>query len=230
MEKHFAEYRRKALAHAQGRVLEIGGGTGFNLPHYPSDIEELVVTEPAPGMLERARRRAATSALPVTVRQASAEALPFDDASFDTVVSTLVLCSVDDVDRALAEIHRVLRPGGQLIFVEHVRWEDPAAREVAGPARTSVDGARGRLPPEPRDARAHRGRPVRRCGRRTHRAAAITAAREAARRRTRARPRDRRPARAGGAHGGARRTRARRHAVDRLRVDLLQPRAPRSRS
>ena len=121
---HFAEYRRKALAHAQGRVLEIGGGTGFNLPYYPSTIEELVVTEPAPGMLERARRRAATSALPVTVRQAPAEALPFEGASFDTVVSTLVLCSVDDPDRALAEIHRVLRHGGQLIFVEHVRWED----------------------------------------------------------------------------------------------------------
>jgi ubiquinone/menaquinone biosynthesis C-methylase UbiE len=125
MEKHFAGHRRKALAHAQGRVLEIGGGTGFNLPHYPSDVDELVVTEPAPGMLERARRRAATTDLPVTVRQASAEALPFEDSSFDTVVSTLVLCSVDDVDQALAEIHRVLRPGGQLIFVEHVRWEDP---------------------------------------------------------------------------------------------------------
>jgi ubiquinone/menaquinone biosynthesis C-methylase UbiE len=125
MERHFAEYRRNALAHTHGRVLEIGGGTGFNLPHYPSTIEELVVTEPVLGMLERARRRAATSALPVTVRQATAEALPFDDASFDTVVSTLVLCSVDDPDRALAEIHRVLRPGGQLIFVEHVRWEDP---------------------------------------------------------------------------------------------------------
>ncbi len=125
MEKHFAEHRRKALAQAHGRVLEIGGGTGFNLPHYPSGIEELVVTEPAPGMLERARRRAATSGLPVTFRQASAEELPFEESSFDTVVSTLVLCSVDDVDRALAEIHRVLRPGGQLIFVEHVRSDDP---------------------------------------------------------------------------------------------------------
>jgi ubiquinone/menaquinone biosynthesis C-methylase UbiE len=125
MEKHFAEHRRKALAHARGRVLEIGGGTGFNIPHYPNDVEELVVTEPAPGMLERARRRAMNTDLPVTVRQASAEALPFEDSSFDTVVSTLVLCSVDDVDRALAEIHRVLRRGGQLLFVEHVRWEDP---------------------------------------------------------------------------------------------------------
>ena len=125
MEKHFAGHRRKTLSQARGRVLKIGGGTGFNLPHYPSDIDELVVTEPAAGMLERSRRRAATSGLPVTVRQASAEALPFEDSSFDTVVSTLVLCSVADVDRALAEIHRVLRPGGQLVFVEHVRSDDP---------------------------------------------------------------------------------------------------------
>jgi ubiquinone/menaquinone biosynthesis C-methylase UbiE len=125
MEKHFADHRRKALAHARGRVLEIGGGTGFNLQHYPTAIEELVVTEPAPGMLERARRRAATTELPVTVLQASAESLPFEDSSFDTVVSNLVLCSVEDLDRALAEIHRVLRPGGQLLFVEHVRSDDP---------------------------------------------------------------------------------------------------------
>jgi ubiquinone/menaquinone biosynthesis C-methylase UbiE len=125
MEKHFAPHRRKALAHARGRVLEIGGGTGFNFPYYPAAVEELVVTEPAPGMLDRARRRVAETSLPVTTLQASAERLPFEDSSFDTVVSTLVLCSVDDVDRSLAEIHRVLRPGGQLIFVEHVRSDDP---------------------------------------------------------------------------------------------------------
>jgi ubiquinone/menaquinone biosynthesis C-methylase UbiE len=124
MEKHFAEHRRSALAHARGRVLEIGGGTGFNLPHYPQDVAELVITEPAPGMLERARRRAAAIARPVTLVQASAESLPFDDSEFDTVVSTLVLCSVVDVEQALAQIHRVLRPGGQLIFVEHVRSDD----------------------------------------------------------------------------------------------------------
>jgi ubiquinone/menaquinone biosynthesis C-methylase UbiE len=124
LEKHFAPQRRKALAHARGRVLEIGGGTGFNLPHYPAYIEELVVTEPQAGMLARARRRAAGTGLRATMLQASAESLPFEDSSFDTVVTTLVLCTVDDVDRALAEIHRVLRPGGQLLFVEHVRSDD----------------------------------------------------------------------------------------------------------
>jgi len=125
MEKHFSDHRAAALAHARGRILEIGAGTGFNLPHYPPDIDELVVTEPAPGMLERVRRRASATGRDATVVQASAQALPFDDSSFDTVVSTLVLCSVDDVDHVLREIHRVLRPGGQLIFVEHVRSDDP---------------------------------------------------------------------------------------------------------
>jgi SAM-dependent methyltransferase len=123
LEKSFAEHRRKALADARGRVLEIGAGTGFNLPHYPAGIDELVVTEPNAGMLRRARRRATDK--PVRFVQAAAESLPFADSSFDTVVSTLVLCSVDDVDRVLAEIHRVLSPGGQLIFVEHVRSSDP---------------------------------------------------------------------------------------------------------
>jgi ubiquinone/menaquinone biosynthesis C-methylase UbiE len=123
LEKSFAEHRRKALANASGRVLEIGAGTGFNLPHYPEGIDELVVTEPNAGMLRRAQRRATDK--PMTLVQAAAESLPFEDSSFDTVVSTLVLCSVEDVDRALAEIHRVLRTGGQLIFVEHVRSSDP---------------------------------------------------------------------------------------------------------
>jgi ubiquinone/menaquinone biosynthesis C-methylase UbiE len=125
MEKYFAEHRRVALAQARGRVLEIGAGTGFNLPHYPPDTDELVLTEPSAGMLARVRRRAAETDRRATAVQASAEALPFEDSSFDTVVSTLVLCSVDDVDGVLREIHRVLRPGGQLIFVEHVRSDDP---------------------------------------------------------------------------------------------------------
>ena len=117
--------RRKLLAGARGRVLEIGAGTGANLAHYPPELDELVVTEPGAGMVRRVRERAAAAARAVTVVQASAEALPFEDASFDTVVSTLVLCSVGDQAQALGEIRRVLKPGGRLIFLEHVRSDDP---------------------------------------------------------------------------------------------------------
>jgi len=106
-------------------VLEIGAGTGFNLEHYPDSVGELVITEPAAGMLRLAVRRAAAGDLRVQAVQASAEALPFEDGSFDTVVSTLVLCSVRDQDRTLAEIRRVLRPDGRFLFVEHVRSEEP---------------------------------------------------------------------------------------------------------
>ena len=92
---------------------------------FRSEIQELVLTEPAPGMLARTRRRMTETGRAATVVQAAAEALPFEDSSFDTAVSTLVLCSVDDVDRVLGEIHRVVRPGGVLIFLEHVRSDDP---------------------------------------------------------------------------------------------------------
>jgi ubiquinone/menaquinone biosynthesis C-methylase UbiE len=119
-----AALRRRQLEAASGRVLEVGGGTGANLPHYP-EVEELVVTEPDEAMLRRARRRLERSGRRATLVRASAQALPFPDASFDTVVSTVVLCSVPDQDEALREIRRVLRPGGQLLFAEHVRSDDP---------------------------------------------------------------------------------------------------------
>jgi SAM-dependent methyltransferase len=106
-------------------VLEIGGGTGFNLEHYPRELDELVVTDPSEGMLGRLERRAAHVPPPVRLVRAPAEQLPFEDASFDTVVSTFVLCSVDDQDAALAEIRRVLAPGGRFLFLEHVRADDP---------------------------------------------------------------------------------------------------------
>jgi SAM-dependent methyltransferase len=120
-----AEGRRKLVAPAAGRVLEIGGGTGFNLPYYGAGVSELVVTDPLDGMLRRVRLRAARVGRAVETRTASAEGLPFDDESFDTVVGSLVLCSVDDQERALAEIRRVLRPGGRYLFLEHVRSDDP---------------------------------------------------------------------------------------------------------
>jgi prepilin-type processing-associated H-X9-DG protein len=117
--------RQGLLADAQGRVLEIGGGTGANLLFYDGAVESLVLTEPEPAMLRRLQRKVSEQAPLAKVLRAPAEDLPFEDASFDTVVSTLVLCGVDDQARALREIRRVLRPGGRLLFLEHVRSDDP---------------------------------------------------------------------------------------------------------
>ena len=124
-EKEIASHRRSTLARARGRVLEIGAGTGFNVAHYPDAVEEIVLTEPGRELLRRAERRASGSGRRVEFVHAAAENLPFDSGSFDTVVSTLVLCSVRDQDQALSEIRRVLKPGGELLFMEHVRADDP---------------------------------------------------------------------------------------------------------
>jgi SAM-dependent methyltransferase len=117
------EWRKEIAGGARGRVLEIGCGTGANFEHYGESVTELVATDPDPFMLERARSRAAGIERPVDLRQASAEELPFEDASFDTVVSTLNMCSVRDPARALLEIRRVLRPSGEYRFFDHVRYK-----------------------------------------------------------------------------------------------------------
>jgi ubiquinone/menaquinone biosynthesis C-methylase UbiE len=119
------EHRSKLIGPASGRVLEVGGGTGFNLPYYGEGVSELVVTDPLEGMLRRVERRGRRLGRPVVTEQASAEALPFEDGSFDAVVGSLVLCSVDDQERALSEIRRVLKPGGSYLFLEHVRADEP---------------------------------------------------------------------------------------------------------
>jgi len=106
-------------------VLEVGAGTGFNLPHYPAGVDQLTLTDGMDGMLRRARKRAERVGRKVETTIAPVESLPFEDASFDTVVGSLLLCSVDDQDRALAEIRRVLKPGGQYLFLEHVRSDEP---------------------------------------------------------------------------------------------------------
>jgi len=120
-----AAHRRELLARASGRTLELGAGTGLNLEHYPAAVGELVLSEPFEPMARRLRERVAASGREAEVVVAPAAGLPFPDDSFDTVVATLVLCSVDDVPAALAEVERVLRPGGRLLFAEHVRAEDP---------------------------------------------------------------------------------------------------------
>lgn len=112
--------RQHIAGEAVGRVLEIGAGTGANFPFY-RNIAPLVATEPDPFMLRRAKQRAREVGLPVEFHDRPAEALPFADASFDTVVATLVLCSVADPARALAEVRRVLKPDGTFRFIEHVR-------------------------------------------------------------------------------------------------------------
>lgn len=117
--------REAALAGASERVLEVGAGTGANLPHYGPAVERLTLTEPEPAMLRRLERRVREEAPETAVVKAPAEDLPFDDDSFDVAISTLVLCGVDNQPRALSELRRVLRPGGRLIFIEHVRSEEP---------------------------------------------------------------------------------------------------------
>jgi ubiquinone/menaquinone biosynthesis C-methylase UbiE len=119
------EVRRRLLADAKGRVLEIGGGTGANLQLYGPQVESLTVTEPEQPMLRRLDRKVREQAPLTKVLRARAEELPFADDSFDTVVSTLVLCGVDDQARSLRELRRVLRPGGQFMFIEHVRSDEP---------------------------------------------------------------------------------------------------------
>jgi ubiquinone/menaquinone biosynthesis C-methylase UbiE len=118
--------REELLAQAQGRVLELGAGTGVNLDLYPSSgIEELVLVEPDPHMAKRLRRRVEGSPRAATISEAKGERLPFEDDSFDTAVVMLVLCTVPDPAASVAELARVLKPGGRLLFIEHVRAEDP---------------------------------------------------------------------------------------------------------
>ena len=119
-------WRERLLASASGDVLEIGGGTGANLACYGPAVTALTITEPQPPMLRRLEASAQARWPSARILRAPAEDLPFDDSSFDVAVSTLVLCGVDDQPRALRELRRVLRPGGRLLFIEHLRSGDPA--------------------------------------------------------------------------------------------------------
>ena len=118
--------RRELLASAEGATLELGAGTGHNLPHYPPAVERLVLTEPDPHMAKRLRAQVAEAGRSdVKVLEAGAESLPAADGEFDTVVATLVFCTIPDPRAALDEVARVLRRGGRLLFMEHVRAESP---------------------------------------------------------------------------------------------------------
>jgi ubiquinone/menaquinone biosynthesis C-methylase UbiE len=118
-------FRERLIGAAEGRVLEIGIGSGLNLPLYGPTIREVIGLDPSPELLQMARDRAAAAPVSVKLLEASAEAMPLDDASIDTVVTTWTLCTIPDAPRALAELRRVLRPGGALLFVEHGRAPEP---------------------------------------------------------------------------------------------------------
>jgi ubiquinone/menaquinone biosynthesis C-methylase UbiE len=118
--------RVELLAEARGRVVELGAGTGVNLDLYPEAVSEVVLVEPDPHMAKQLRVRAAESTRETKVAEAPAERMPFVSDSFDTAVATLVLCTVPDPAAALGEIGRLLKPGGRLLFIEHVRSRDPA--------------------------------------------------------------------------------------------------------
>ena len=122
--------RRRLVSEAYGHVVEIGSGTGLNVAYYTDLVDELILTEPEPGMRRKLAQRVGRQAIAARVLDTSAECLPLADASVDTVVSTLVLCTVDHPECALREIARVLRPDGQLLFIEHVRASSPRLAAV----------------------------------------------------------------------------------------------------
>ena len=138
--------RKELLSRAQGVTVEIGVGTGLNLPHYPDGLSELVLVEPDVAMRSRLETRVRRSGRRARLIDGSAERLPFADGSVDTIVSTFVLCTVDAPDLALREISRVLRPGGQLLFIEHVRSDSPSLAywqdRLARPWRRFAQGCR----------------------------------------------------------------------------------------
>ena len=124
-----ARLRRALLAHAQGGVLEIGFGTGLNLPHYPAQVRSITTADPNEGMHRLARKRIRRTGIPIDHRLQSGERLPFDDSTFDCVVSTFTLCSIEDVGQAVAEVYRVLKPGGRFLFLEHGLSPEPSVQK-----------------------------------------------------------------------------------------------------
>jgi ubiquinone/menaquinone biosynthesis C-methylase UbiE len=156
--KQLVPFRERVIGAAEGRVLEIGAGTGMNLPFYRPAVTEVLALEPAPKLVAMARRASRGVTMPVSFLEASAETIPLDEHGVDTVVTTWTLCSIPQAATALAEMRRVLRPGGKLLFVEHGlapdagvrRWQDrltPVWRRLCGgchlnrPIRSMIEDA-----------------------------------------------------------------------------------------
>ena len=127
-QRNLATYRSRVVSAAQGQVLEIGIGSGLNLPFYSAGVERVFGLDPSPKLLSMTRRAARQVSVPVELIESSAEAIPLDDSSVETVVTTWTLCSIPDASRALREMRRVLKSSGRLLFVEHGRAPDPGVR------------------------------------------------------------------------------------------------------
>ena len=127
-QQNLAAYRSRVVPAAEGRVLEIGIGSGLNLPFYSRKAEHVIGLDPSPKLLSMARRAARPALGPVEFIEGSAEAIPLEDGTVDTVLTTWTLCSIPDAPRSLGEMCRVLKPGGRLLFVEHGRADDPGVR------------------------------------------------------------------------------------------------------
>jgi ubiquinone/menaquinone biosynthesis C-methylase UbiE len=130
MERDAAAHRRQMLAGASGRVVEIGAGNGMNFRHYPTTVDEIIALEPESYLRARTQAAAREAPVPVSAGDGVADELPLEDRCCETAVASLVLCTVPDPPRALAEMRRVLRPGGQLRFFEHVRSDNPTKARV----------------------------------------------------------------------------------------------------
>jgi len=124
-----AKHRRELLATTHGEVLEVGFGTGLNLPHYPAQVHRITTVDPSAGMHRLAQRRIRQSKIEVDQQLLSGERLPFEDDRFDCAVSTFTLCSISDVDQALGEVFRVLKPGGKFLFLEHGLSPEPSVQK-----------------------------------------------------------------------------------------------------
>ena len=127
--KHLGPYRERVIGAAEGRVLEIGVGSGLNLARYPLAVRELVALEPDPKLISMARQKSAEHERPLSFLEASAERIPLENHSVDTVVSTWTMCTIPDIRRALEEMRRVLKPSGRLLFVEHGLAPEPGVRK-----------------------------------------------------------------------------------------------------
>ncbi len=126
--QELSAYRSRVIQGAEGRVLEIGIGSGLNLPFYSHKVERLIGLDPSPKLLSMVRRNLRRNSSSVELIEGSAEAVPLENNSVDTVVTTWTLCSIPDADRAVGEMHRVLKPSGRLLFVEHGRSPEPNVR------------------------------------------------------------------------------------------------------